>query len=299
MKINAITTEEGRSIQVIEGLLKGIAADNEINMHEVKSLKEWLDNHSHFRDMYPYADLYDIISKIFAEKRVSKYLQSELLDFCNSFYVKDGVYDSFTSEMRILHGYISGIMADGVINIKELEVFNNWLDVHNKFSNRWPYSEIAELIHNVLRDGKIDNSEHGKMMNIFGDFIEKKISDNYIDDSISDGSWMKSEAPVVKSVSSIFENVNIVLNAKAFCFTGQANLKRKDLREMLENSGGIFKNGVSHQIDYLVIGNKSNPAWVYATYGRKIEAVMNLKKEGYSISIINESQFVQAVDFLK
>lgn len=57
----------------------------------------------------------------------------------------------------------------------------------------------------------------------------------------------------------------------------------------------FFTNNVSKSTDYLVIGAEGNPCWAYACYGRKVEAAVNLRKEGYRIILVHENDFHDAV----
>ena len=48
--------------------------------------------------------------------------------------------------------------------------------------------------------------------------------------------------------------------------------------------------------NYLIVGNAGNPCWAYACYGRKIEEAVALRKEGAQVTIVNETDFWDAVD---
>ncbi len=56
-----------------------------------------------------------------------------------------------------------------------------------------------------------------------------------------------------------------------------------------------MKNNVSFATDYLVVGALSQPAWVYATYGRKIELVLANRKQGAKARIVHEEDFLAAL----
>ena len=66
--------------------------------------------------------------------------------------------------------------------------------------------------------------------------------------------------------------------------------------ETITQLGGKARSSVSAKTDYLVVGNAGNPCWAYACYGRKIEEAVNLRKEGASVVIVNETDFWDAVD---
>jgi hypothetical protein len=65
------------------------------------------------------------------------------------------------------------------------------------------------------------------------------------------------------------------------------------LENMLRDLNGFPADRVTQTLDFLVIGDKSSPAWVYSTYGRKVEAVIENQKNGYKTTIISEETFLK------
>jgi len=51
--------------------------------------------------------------------------------------------------------------------------------------------------------------------------------------------------------------------------------------------------------DYLVLGTDGNPCWAFACYGRKVEKVIQLRKEGHKIILLHENDFWDAIKDLK
>lgn len=64
---------------------------------------------------------------------------------------------------------------------------------------------------------------------------------------------------------------------------------------MIESAGGIVSENYVKRVNYLVIGALTNKAWIYSTYGRKIETAMHDKKKGMLISIIHEDDLMKAI----
>jgi hypothetical protein len=44
------------------------------------------------------------------------------------------------------------------------------------------------------------------------------------------------------------------------------------------------------------VGDKGNPCWVFATYGRKIESAINLTNKGCELLIIHEDDFWKEIE---
>ena len=55
-----------------------------------------------------------------------------------------------------------------------------------------------------------------------------------------------------------------------------------------------IKIQLQKKTDFLIIGDDSNPCWAFSCYGRKVEEAMNMRKQGYKISIVKEIDFIDA-----
>jgi len=289
-------TNKTRAIDVLEGFLKGISADSEINDYELDALEKWLYNHIDLADIYPFSDLYGIIKKSITERYMEESVRDELIDFCQNFTADLGPVQKLTSEMRKLHGFLHGIISDGVITEDEILALKQWMDVHDGNKNRWPYREIYSLIKKVMEDGKISEDEHDSMMKFFSNFAEVKNISYLKDDTLYINRFMNSQAPVLKTVDDIIDkDRHIYFKNKVFIFTGQMrNGKRKIMEDILKNLGGIPRQIVNKKTDYIVVGSMSNRCWTYSTYGRKIEKAMELNLKGADIKFIDEDFFIKA-----
>jgi len=298
MAITARITDTSRAIHVLEGILKGIAADKKINIEEMYELKRWLDNHKNLSDVYPFSEAYELIDSVLEDGIIDKEEQEEILDFCNSFEALDGPIDRLTKEMRNLHGFLHGIIADKRVNKKELKALQKWMKYHKSNLHKWPFDELYILINTILKDGIVTEEEQREFIDFTKGFIEDKAENAKKDPSVFVNRWMNSDAPTLKTIDRIIDkNIKIKISKKTFCFTGQMKSgKRKDMQNKVAEIGGIPMNNISRKTDYLVIGALSNPCWAYSTYGRKIEAVMNNRKMGINTYILHEDDFISAIE---
>ncbi len=69
-------------VQKLHGILRGIKADNEINISEVAFLETWLIENNYLENTYPYQDLLKLIYKIIEDNIITQEEQKEVLDFC-------------------------------------------------------------------------------------------------------------------------------------------------------------------------------------------------------------------------
>lgn len=146
----------------------------------------------------------------------------------------------------------------------------------------------------IFQDGKVDDSEKRLLLDYCQNFSEKLAKDPKIHDSIYDEGYMERFAPILQPFTAICDsNTTIAFIENTFCFTGPAKTgPRKKLNKIVENLGGIPKNNVTIDLNYLVIGAQSSPCWAYSTYGRKIQQVFKNREKGGDTTILHENDFI-------
>lgn len=289
-------TAVSRAIHTIEGIFKGISADCEVNEKEIHYVKEWLEVNKRYRHIYPFCEAYELIERILDDNRIDQDEKEEFLDFCSTFVTEAGSISKFTQEMRILHGFIEGIVCDNLVKEQELRKLREWMAFHADNQDKWPFNEIFDLSGKIIKDGFITQKEQGEFINYCTNYIGVMAPDQSKDSSLYNTPWMINDAPIVNSIRSIIDqNAKVCIPGKIFCFTGIMERPRTELKKMAEFHGGKVNNAVSKSIDFLVIGDKSSPAWNYTTYGTKIEKALNSKND---ITIVSERSFLQAIQYV-
>ena len=289
-----------KSIERLHGIIEGISIDYEVNDKEIIALKNWIDTHEFMKECEPFKGLNHLLSEILEDGVIDEQEREDLLDWCADTTNDQGFLKDFTQIVRRLHGIFSGVICDRTIKTEELEGLKDWLLDYEDLQGWWPFNELHQHIKTILKDGRIDAQEQAILQTFFSDFIEQIIDDPNIND---EEYWLNEhvQAPclIFKPIASICEKKpNIIFKDKRFCFTGPAaSGKRKDLFQIIEQFGGSTHNVIVKNLDYLIIGAQSSPAWVYSTYGRKIETVMerNKQEKKFNCKIIKEYDFVCAV----
>jgi len=71
---------------------------------------------------------------------------------------------------------------------------------------------------------------------------------------------------------------------KAFTITGKLeHISRRKVKELVENIGGIFKERITSEVKYLVVGNLSS------------ESIKTKKAKDLGISVLSEDEFLAIV----
>lgn len=288
-----------KSIERLYGIIQGISIDCQVDDQEIITLKNWMDTHELMHNFEPFKGLNLLLSDILADGIIEEHERDDLLEWCADTLNEQGFLNTLTQVVRRLHGLFSGIVSDQTITTDELEGLNDWLLDYEPLHGWWPLNELLSMIKNILKDGKIDDKEHQTLMVFFADFEEQILGQAVIHD---EEYWLNrhvmSPCPIFKPVASICEkDPKISFQGKLFCLTGPAaSGSRKDLFKEIEKIGGLTQNRAVKNLDYLILGAQSSPAWVYSTYGRKIETVINRKDKNKDCPtlIVSEHDFIQA-----
>ncbi|RDI14429.1 BRCT domain-containing protein [Flavobacterium sp. AG291] len=280
-----------KAISSLKGLLLGINLDGEVNETEIKELKLWANDHKELINRNPFKEFMDVIDSTISNKIPPKETIEDLYWLCQKYENDNYYYDTVTSDLQILQGICHGILADGVINDKEIYDLQRWLHENEHLNTYYPYDEIRSLVLSVLSDKKIDEEEKIVLMAYFSQFakiqnneIRKKINEDTIDVNIS---GLCTSEP------------NVSFEGKTFCITGVLKRgNREHLQRDILKLGGIPTDTITKKTDYLIVGDNGNPAWAFSCYGRKVEKAINLRKEGHTITLIHEFDFSDIIDDL-
>lgn len=276
-----------KELHLLEGILNGIAIDNQINDSEIEAFVSWCSKHNMVRNKSPFNELIPLIEKSLEDGVIDDEERLDIQWLCNQFSADNSYYNSITADMQRLQGVLAGIVADGKISMDELKGLRLWLDNHENLKTIWPYDEIDSLITEIMSDGVIDEQEHHVLTNFCGEFLSS--STNMVLDLPIEGELLNrgicSSLPVIN-----FTN-------KSFCLSGNFDHGAKNkVGGEISNAGGSLSKGVTKKLDYLVVGGKGSECWAFACYGRKVEQAMNYRKEGLPIQVIHEFDLMDALE---
>lgn len=287
-------TEVERATERLKGIMMGIAADNWIVDDEVLHLSDWLETHPYFHDREPFKTVVSIIERVLDDHYIDEDEREEILDLCCTFDDHALVPKVATTAIRRLHGVLHGIAIDNKIEEQEVRGLGDWLNMHEQFQEYWPFSDICSLVKRILEDGVVDERERVELLEYCGNFGETHIKDPVIHDEMYAKEFAQTYSSSLQPFTDLCDRkCKIEFKNHTFCFTGPARTgPRKELHKIVESLGGRPSKTVIRELDYLVIGAQSSPCWVYSTYGRKIEKVMEYRKQGDKTAILHEDDFI-------
>lgn len=279
-----------KALHTLEGLIKGIGIDSKLNKKEIEEIENWIKNTDRLFEKEVYKELLETLKHALADGILTEEEKKDIVWICKRFKTDNKFYDVITSDLQRLHGILHGIMADGKLDVKEIQGLKSWLFENEHLKGSYPYDELCSLILMILKDGKIDVNEDKILKVFFSEFIDLKITKNI---NLKEIEKYKNEI-TIKGICSL--DPEILIKGKKFCFTGASmKAKRSDIKFIIEEKGGVFIENIRKDLDFLIIGSGGNPCWAYSCYGRKVEEAVELRKQGKSIQIVHELDFWDAI----
>lgn len=178
-------------------------------------------------------------------------------------------------------GMCRGVIADGMVNQKEAEFLQQWMEANLEFTDDLLARRLYGRIKEMLSDKILDREERGELFDLLSSF-----------------SGNAPPGEIAKNITSSLPldnpQPNIKFPGKSFCFTGKFVYGPRHIcQELVIDRGGIIKISVSNSLDYLVLGYFGSRDWIHTSYGRKIEKAVQIREEKGLISIISEDHWAE------
>jgi len=280
-----------KAINSLKGILIGINLDANVNSSELNELMLWTELHHDLIDRNPFQDFMNLIKETLSENVPLSETIEDLYWLCQKYENDSFYYNAITADLQILHGICHGILADGIINEKEIFDLKKWLEDNSHLNTYYPYDEIRSLVLSIVADGIIEPEEILVLKAFLNQFI--KIEDLEISKQI------ENEIADINIAGHCTSEPDIKFKDKTFCVTGVLKSgNRSSLEKRLIDLGGIPVKTVTKNTDYLIVGDNGNPAWAFSCYGRKVEKALELRKQGQQISLIHEFDLIDAIEDL-
>lgn len=284
-------TRLSKQLELLKGIFNGITADNIVSRDEANELFNWCILNKEFQGREPFRTLIPAIEGALEDNEISDDELADILWIIDSFEHNDVISDIQTSMIQTLHGLLHGILADGHINNTEIFALERWIEEHDFLKGTFPYDEIDSVLTSILADGEVSADERDLLTAIISEFIDCTCSVNI-------NQIEMAELKKKYSVGGICAvNPDMTIKDKLFCFTGESTkVNRKEFAQFVEERGGRFHDKVVKDTDYLVIGSSGCQCWIFASYGRKVEAAQKLRRDGGKIVLISEIDFWDCID---
>jgi hypothetical protein len=273
-----------KALDSLRGICIGITADRSLNSHEILLLDTWIRDQQHLKSDPDVFDLLDLTGDILADGKVTKAELKDLMGLIDTVleYGLDSGKEEYDS-IELLLGYTKGLIADNLLNDKEIRHLRRWVREARSYYDKWPVSAIAERIESIMADKVITDEEREELLQLL--------------QGIHGGDWMMGG--VVSGMTAQLpwdEPDAIEFSGQLFCLTGKfASGPRAKVATRIQELGGRVHNKINRKLDYLVVGVIASRDWKNSTHGLKIQEAMENRSNNYPIKIISEEEFVKHI----
>lgn len=282
-----------KALHNLKGLLNGVAIDHSVNTLELSEVRDWTIAHSNEveKDLV-ISELVTTVRLAFRDGVLTPEEAEDIRSLCDRAQSTSPYYAHATHLIQELHGLLHGIIADLVVNQKELSGLIDWFEENaQSIKTFWPVTEVESLVIKIMADGKIDEKEHKMLLAFFGQF-----SDLSVNATLKAGASLDIPRSEMMTTGICAVDPEIVFPNRIFCFTGRSSRGlRRDFAGAVESMKGIFIDSIRADLDYLVIGNEGNPCWAFSCYGRKVEKVVQMRKAGKPVLLVHENDFWDSI----
>jgi hypothetical protein len=279
-----------KAVHTLEGIIKGIAIDGKINKSEIEELSAWCNDYVGIKSRSPFNELIPLIKKAVVTGIFTK---AEIADICwsaKNLTTPNLYFDIISADIQRLQGILHGILADNRIEEEELKQLGYWLAENTHLKSFYPYDEIGSIIAAVMRDGKIDAKEHDMLRLFFSEFISLPTHSTIDQNELA----QLKKSITLSGVCAYCPEIKI--EGRTFCFAGiSSRASHGAIAKAIEAAGGTYIDNVRQDLNYLIVGDHSNPCWPFSCCGRKVEQVIDYRKKGINIVIVNENDFWDAL----
>lgn len=183
-----------------------------------------------------------------------------------------------------LLGLAKGMLADGIVNEREVGFLRDWIARRPDAAAEWPTNIIAARLQQYFADGRIDEDERLELADLMADLIGGRAP-------LLLGYDAASSLPLDVPPPLITWDPDDV-----YVFTGRfAYGTRKSCEREVIERGSKVGDTVTRLTSFLVVGTFSSRDWAHSSYGRKIQRAVQLRESGFALRIVGEDHWAAAI----
>ena len=266
----------------LEGLLRGVRADEHIREDEVERINRWLADNDGYSQVHPFSELADHLRRVLVDGRITSDEADDLLFVVSKFTTTNPHFDQVRGGLQVLMGLLAGVTTDRSLDTRETRALSAWLNEWSHLRGLWPYEECHAIISRMLGT----SATSGDVSALMGLAHQVPVAGEVTE---------QGEIPplVIRGLCAM--NPEVVFARKSFTFTGDSGrCPRATMQSLVVERGGAVADRVTKKTDYLIVCDGGSPHWAFACYGRKVEQAYTMRKAGHPIMIIHESDFWSA-----
>lgn len=264
-----------KTIMVMTGMIRGMPIDRPLNDAEIDHCHTFVKEHwALFERSGKAGVLHDFLDAI-----VDVTLTSDERDHLLTALAQadEAYYDAITRHMQELHGLLGFAAADRQIEPHEVDALRIWVTDNVELSGTWPYDDIA-----LLMDGLIEH-QMGEAIQALMRYAKS-----------FEGRSLAPSTPVsVETGEALFtSSPRPIVPGRVVCITGGSIfMPRSSIARLLASVGARWNRTPSSEVDLILVCGQGNQAWAHGNYGRKLEHVIERRRRGEVVDVVDEPTF--------
>ncbi|MCQ2452809.1 MAG: hypothetical protein MJ075_06725 [Oscillospiraceae bacterium] len=225
--------------------------------------------HRASKDCYLTKACYDTLFREFGNTAFMK------RNYYSEYQGKGFQYSPETIALQELNNLLASMLCDGSITMDEVDSLRYWVEEHRELSGNFPFDKAFNSLDKVLADGRVTSCELKELKSVFEEIVDP-----------------------VKCVGC--HDQVTCLDGKHVCITGDFDYgPRGAVEKLIVSRGGIIDKSVKRATNYVIVGAQGSIAWKTGNYGTKIQKAMELIDKGFAIGIMEEAEFIPAIQKLE
>lgn len=266
----------------LRGILWGLTADRRLNETEILFLATWLKSNPELNRDRDVQAIQQAVEAVLEDGIITADEKDELYALLQTVF-RDADDDRRPQDtdgvVNLLLGFLQGISADNHLLDKEIGLLAH-IVATDAASGTWPGNLLNKRLQRIIEEGGISDEERGELLGL----IKQITGENFTETGLAVG--MATKVFADGDVMSIY--------GKRVCFTGKFfSDTRFNLEQQAKALGAEPVKSMSKMVNVLIIGGLASRDWMFTSHGRKIEAAIKARNEGYNIQIINEEDWVR------
>lgn len=264
-----------KAIMSMTGMIRGMPIDRPLNDAEVDHCHVFVKEHrALFERSHKAGILHDFLDAI-VDVKLSTDERDHLLTALAQ--ADEAYYDAITRHLQELHGLLGFAAADRQIEQHEVVALRTWVTDNAELAGTWPYDDIV-----VLVDGLVDRQIDGAVQSLL------RYAKSF------EGRSLAPNTPVsVETGEALFtSSPRPIVPGRVVSITGGSIfMPRSSIARLLTSVGARWSRTPSSEVDLILVCGQGNQAWAHGNYGRKLEHVIERRRRGDMVEVVDEPTF--------
>ena len=196
---------DDKTVSELIGLIRGIKADNKVNVDELLYLKSWIKYNYKICRLSLFTQMVELIDKVIDDNVIDEDEKNQLV------VLAEKVEKTLNQNMRYsifnLKGILKGIISDQKINEMEITSLKRWMDLNLYLKDEYFFEKIYSKIKMIMNDGMISLAEAEELKLLCDSLIitpKENMIINYIREKI------KIKRNIGNDIISLYDNKELI-----------------------------------------------------------------------------------------